>query len=171
MIGVLKDINKKPLDVKVYNNFSALYVSEILNGFIRYQNDEMNRILKEKYNDEMSKKHEVKQLRFNERAASRRYYIHYFIEQINSDNTPFYDKNDVAWNFFIKNELIDPAQAERIDLKEQALKTSRIGKTPLEISLMSADSNDIVVKHLAMKEYLKTNTVDVMTFTDEQMML
>lgn len=171
MLGVLKDINKKPLDVKVYNNFSPLYVSEIFNAFIRYQNDELNRILKEKFNDEMTKKNEIKALGYNEKAASRRYYIHYFIGQINSDNTPFYDKNNVAWNFFTKNGLIDPKQSERFDLKERAVKESRIGKTPLEISLMGNESNDVIVKHLAMKEYLSTNKVDVRTFTDEQIML
>jgi hypothetical protein len=103
-------------------------------------------------------------------SDKRRIYLQAFVDMINEQGTPFFDKNNVMWRFLVNNGLMDAANAERMDLKSQAEKESQLGKTVYEIASQGPVKVNYV-KHLAMKEYFSKNTIDLSKYTNEQIML
>lgn len=110
---------------------------------------------------------------------SRRQYLIGFMSVVNTDSF-FYDKNDIAWNFMLRNGIADEILLDNLDFKIKAKNQAdkdyimlTLGKSYTDIESFQRSYNEEaeilkLVKHQIIQYYAKG--IKIEDFTDEQIM-
>jgi hypothetical protein len=107
--------NKLGIDIECYGNFSALYISKILNAYCDYNHEKMQEIIwrKESFNKQLDAPKEEKP--YEERLESTKRLIIYYGNWVKNNDTYLGDYNNVIWEFLKRIGYLDPT---KVNLEE-----------------------------------------------------
>lgn len=121
------DVNPEP-----YGSFAPLYISRILNAYMAYSEQVINKMLEIKRREERRLANEPKKQSYEERIVSRRDYIIWWGTKVQHSNTYLADFDSIMWNFLTRNNLIKSDSALLADASEFA--DNEIVKENMDVS-------------------------------------
>lgn len=144
------------VDVKPYGKMSLLYISSILNAYAEWENPKYRSIVYRKSEYDRLQKERVEAL------ESRRKYIKYYLENLESGlspDEPFYQRNEIMFKFLAGNKCLsydhlqDPIQVLKADeITNLTYKPKPEGNEWSQDFLKRAYNRSILI-HLVLTEY------------------
>jgi hypothetical protein len=112
--------NKLGVDIECYGNFSALYISKILNAYCDYNQEKMKEIIwrKESFNKQIEAPKEIRP--YEERLESTKRLIIYYGDWVKNNDTYLGDYNNVIWEFLKRIGYLDPTKVNLEEAEEWA---------------------------------------------------
>lgn len=102
-------------DIECYGNFSPVYVSKILNAYLKFSREKIHEInWRTKSIDKMNEQREQEKP-YEEQAQQTRDIIKLYIERVITTNNYMGDYNHVVWDLMKRTNYLDPS---KIDLQE-----------------------------------------------------
>lgn len=109
------------VDVEPYGNFSPLYISRILNAYVKKCEEKINEMLVRKRQAEAeAKRNEVDNRTYEEKVESHRSYLTSYANNVRNSDKYFGDFNHWVWNFLNAHNLIDPSDEVLQEAKDFA---------------------------------------------------
>lgn len=161
------------VDIKPYGAFSPLYISTILNAYEKYQGRIISNALIEKNRKEVEGKNKTVELGPDQKIASRREFLTQFFFLVNTETPTPDTPKQTAWNFLVKNGLIDPAETDKLiaGRKMEEILANNPGNEITNHLTPESDKIERYFRLLAMQQYCHENPVNIEDFTNEQIML
>jgi hypothetical protein len=106
------------VDVEPYGNFSPLYISRILNGYLRKCEEQINKLIQRKKT--LDRNVEEPKLSYEEELKQRIEYIKNYARWVREKEKYYGDFNHIIWDFLNNNNLIDPSDEILNEAKEFA---------------------------------------------------
>lgn len=112
---------KLEIDVEPYGNFSPLYISRILNAYIKKCEEKINELLIRKRQAEMEfKSNYLEHKTYEEQVESVKKCILFYAESVRKNDKYMGDFNHTVWNFLNNQNLIDPTDEILMEAKQFA---------------------------------------------------
>ena len=112
--------NKLGVDIECYGNFSALYISKILNAYSDYSHEKMQEIIwrKESFKKQLEEPKEEKP--YEQRLESVKRLIIYYGDWVKNNDSYLGDYNNVIWEFLKRIGYLDPTKVNLEGAEEWA---------------------------------------------------
>lgn len=158
------------VDAVAYNSFSPAYISRILNGYKKYKDRQLYKILKEKEAHEQK----AKEAQVLDPHESRRRYLLWYISEVKKSDSYIIDFKSITYDVTerVKGDFFNPDQfyfeaTEMHERLKSELNTIKFGSVISETDIPTPEK---LQKYLQLKEYfskLENPELWIVSLTDE----
>jgi hypothetical protein len=107
-------------DIECYGNFSPLYISKILNAYLKFSNTKINEINWRKTSIEAQTQIEQEEP-YENRVKSRRRIINNYINRIMQEPNKYVaDFDSIIWGLMCRTKMIDPKNVDLVEAENWA---------------------------------------------------